>query len=59
MKADMRFGVIRDKHMPTDAAYTLDGEYCPACRLPTEIGDDVSRRYCTNKRCNAMIREAE
>lgn len=54
---DMRFGVIREKHQPSSDLYTLDGEYCPVCHLPTEIGGDVTRRYCTNKRCNAMVTE--
>jgi NAD-dependent DNA ligase len=57
MRQDMRFGVIRDKHTPSSDLYELDGDYCPSCHLPTETGEDVLRRYCTNKKCNAMVKE--
>lgn len=55
---DMRFGVIRSKHEPSSVQYALDGEHCPNCHLPTEIADtDPSRRFCTNRTCNALIKE--
>lgn len=57
MRQDMRFGVIRDKKATNEEQYTLDGEYCPSCHLPTEVGADHQRRHCTNRKCNAMILE--
>jgi len=56
-KTDMRFGIIRSKRDQEDELYLLDGEYCPRCHLPTEIGIDTARRYCTNRQCNALILE--
>ena len=52
---DMRFGIIREKHTQDALTYHLDGEYCPRCRMPTEIGLVENRRYCTNKQCCALI----
>jgi hypothetical protein len=60
MTQDMRFGVIRDqpdRRSHTTVDYNLDGEYCPSCHMPTEVGIDPRRRYCTNKKCNAMVLE--
>jgi len=54
---DMRFNVIRDKAPTVATEYHLDGEYCPRCHLPTEIGTDTTRRYCSNRQCNALILE--
>lgn len=56
-KQDMRFGVIRDASVESKTVYILDGEYCPECHKPTEVGEDSSRRYCINKKCNALILE--
>jgi ribosomal protein S27AE len=54
---DMRFGVLRAKYEASSDKFTLDGEYCPHCHLPTEIAEDPTRRYCTNRQCNALIKE--
>ena len=52
---DLRFHVIRDKCTKSELVYGFDGECCHVCNLPTEVGDDSSRRYCSNGKCNALI----
>jgi hypothetical protein len=52
---DMRFGIIREKSLNISETFSLDGKYCNVCHLPTEIGNDKTRRYCTNNKCNALI----
>lgn len=53
--SDMRFHVIRDKSAKSDTVYSFDGLHCHVCNMPTEVGLDVSRRYCSNDKCNALI----
>lgn len=55
---DMRFGVIRHRVELSGVEYVLDGRVCPACHTATEIKEeDPTRRYCTHKQCNALIKE--
>lgn len=53
---DMRYGIIREP-IVLEGSYTFDGKLCHVCNLPTVIGEDVSRRYCSNVQCNALIVE--
>lgn len=55
---DLRFHVIRDKVTLT-GSYEPDGERCHVCNMPTEVGADSSRRYCSNVKCNALIVQEE
>jgi NAD-dependent DNA ligase len=50
----MQFHVIREK-ITIEADYTFDGERCHVCNMPTVVGADPSRRYCSNSKCNALI----
>jgi hypothetical protein len=59
MNIDMRFGIIRSVSEGEVQEYTLDDKRCPDCHGSTAVGDDVYRRYCTNKKCNAMILESK
>jgi ribosomal protein S27AE len=55
---DMRFDVIRNEYKVTEGSYALNGERCPNCgQRSIVIGDDKTRRYCSNKMCNALILE--
>lgn len=58
-KPHMQYGVIRSKLEVANEHFTLDGEYCPECHKPTEVGHDPTRRYCINKKCNALIMEEQ
>lgn len=53
---DLRFHVIRDK-VEVAGKYTPDGLRCHVCNMPTVVGIDPSRRYCSNAKCNALIIE--
>lgn len=52
---DLRFHVIRDKSVKSDTVYKFDGLHCHVCNMPTEVANDLSRRYCSNEKCNALI----
>jgi hypothetical protein len=52
---DLRFHTIRDKSAKSETVYKFDGERCHVCNMLTEVGEDVSRRYCSNLKCNALI----
>lgn len=54
-KPDLRFHVIRDKSTKSEVVYRFDGKHCHVCNMPTEVGADPSRRYCSNSKCNALI----
>lgn len=56
---DLRFHVIRDKSTKSETVYSFDGKYCCLCGMPTEVGEDLSRRYCSNAKCNALIIEQQ
>lgn len=58
-KPDLRFHVIREKSDKSDMIYRFDGKRCSVCNMPTEVGDDPSRRYCSNGKCNALIVQGE
>ena len=54
-KQNMQFGTIRDKSSKSEMVYSFDGERCHVCNMPTVVGVDPSRRYCSNVKCNALI----
>jgi len=56
-RPDLRFHVIRDKSSKTEMVYSFDGKHCNVCNMPTEVGADLSRRYCSNVKCNALFVE--
>lgn len=52
---DLRFHVIRVVPEVIQNSYIIDGKHCPKCRKLTVKGSDVTRRYCSNYSCNALI----
>lgn len=58
-QVDMRFGIVRTQAEIQAGEYVPDDQQCPACSTPTVKGDDPTRRYCTSKRCNALIVEGQ
>lgn len=55
---DMRFGIVRAKHTGLQTDFEKDGKSCPSCNSHTLVGQDPTRRFCSNtKICNALIVE--
>jgi hypothetical protein len=50
-----QFEIVRPSSLKDIVQYSLDGKSCHVCKMPTEIGLDPSRRYCSNRYCSALI----